>query len=224
MARQRITPQLLRAVGASKANAAIYAPLLDSAVLVPGDDWNSITSGSGVFMLVSQISVESGAFSATEEDLNYTVESLQTGNRRKYFTAEQARQYGAVKNDRNETIRRADVRMIGNLYYGTRNGNRPGTDDGYNLRGGGLLQTTGRNNWKAFADSVGLTIEAAAAWARQPDGAVASALFYWRNRKGLILAASRGDVTLCTQLITGGDHGLTNRIQLFRAAKAAGQA
>lgn len=225
MSRTVITPALLRAVGANKANAQLYAPLLDAAVLVPGDAWNSITSRRGVCSLVAHLGHESGGFSVTAENMNYTAVALRTGNRKKYFTQEQADKYGAVKDPRGNYIRRCsedDQRMIANLYYGGRMGNRGvDTDDGWNLRGGGLTQTTGRDNWTAFAESCGLTVEQAAAWGRQPDGAVASALFYWRNRKGLILACAQGDLTESTRLVQGADGGLVDRIARYNAAMDA---
>ena len=42
------------------------------------------------------------------------------------------------------------------VVYNGRMGNRPGTDDGYNFRGAGYLQTTGRDNFIRYGKLVGI--------------------------------------------------------------------
>jgi putative chitinase len=42
------------------------------------------------------------------------------------------------------------------VVYNGRMGNRPGTDDGYNFRGAGYMQTTGRDNFVKYGDLVGI--------------------------------------------------------------------
>lgn len=39
---------------------------------------------------------------------------------------------------------------IGNMQYDGKNGNYPGTGDGYRYRGGGMIQVTGRANYRAL--------------------------------------------------------------------------
>lgn len=45
-----------------------------------------------------------------------------------------------------------------NFVYGGRFGNRPGTDDGFDYRGGGLNQLTFRGNYKLFGPKVGVDL------------------------------------------------------------------
>lgn len=49
-------------------------------------------------------------------------------------------------------------RKLLNLVYGTRMGNRPGTDDGYNLVGRGLPQTTGHDGYVILGGKMGLDL------------------------------------------------------------------
>lgn len=44
---------------------------------------------------------------------------------------------------------------LANCVYNGRMGNRPGTDDGYDYRGGGLIQTTGREHYEILARETG---------------------------------------------------------------------
>lgn len=216
-----ITPALLKAIGTKEENAARFAPLLEAARVVPGDAFNTITSRMGVAMLVSQLAHESGWFSSLSENLNYSVQALQTGNRSRYFTSVEARLYGYVRTPDGVVVQRANQEMIAKLYYGGRLGNYGvSTLDGWNFRGGGLIQLTGRDNYTAFAQAVNLNPEKAADYVRTPEGAVASALWFWRKRE-LLIPASRGDVTRCTEIIQGADGGLTSRIALFKSSLAA---
>ncbi len=80
------------------------------------------------------------------ESLNYSVEALPV--QFKNFRAkgggpnDLAYKYGRIKGKQ-----KANERMIANIAYGGRLGNRVGTEDGWNFRGRGLLQITGRDNY-----------------------------------------------------------------------------
>lgn len=216
-----ITPALLRAIGTKEANANLYAPLLEKARVVPGDGFNTITSRMGVAMLVSQLAHESAWFSTLSENLNYSVHALQEGNRAKYFTPVEAKLYGYVRTPDGTVVQKANQEMIANLYYGGRLGNYGvSTRDGWNFRGGGLIQLTGRENFTEFGRSVNMSPEKASEYARTPEGAVASALWFWRTRN-LLIPASRGDVTRCTEIIQGASGGLSARISLFKSSITA---
>ncbi len=49
-------------------------------------------------------------------------------------------------------------RAFGNKVYNGRMGNRVGTDDGFNFRGRGCLQLTGRDSYDALGKSLGLDL------------------------------------------------------------------
>jgi putative chitinase len=49
-------------------------------------------------------------------------------------------------------------RLIADRAYGSRMGNHPGTDDGWNYRGQGLSQVTGRDGYAALAKKTGLDL------------------------------------------------------------------
>jgi putative chitinase len=218
--RTRITPALLQAVGATPARASLYAPLLDAVVMVDGDPVNSITSRNGVCMLVAQLAHESGGFASIAENLNYRAEALVQVFGSHRITQAEAQRIGRTADHP------ADQEAIANVVYGgawgrAKLGNiEPG--DGWRFRGGGLIQLTGRANYQAFADTLGVSAEGAADFVRTPAGAVASALWFWRTR-GLINPAYLGDVSTCTRIINGGLNGLQDRLARFQAAKGAAE-
>jgi putative chitinase len=49
-------------------------------------------------------------------------------------------------------------RLVADRAYDGRMGNRPGTDDGWNFRGQGLSQVTGRDGYVALAKRTGLDV------------------------------------------------------------------
>jgi len=207
--RTMIGAPLLRAVGASQANAIVYAPLLDAAVVVPGDPFYSITSQNGVAMLVAQLAHESGGFASVVENLNYSVEALAGMSR---FTKTQAKQLGR------SATQKANQEAIANIMYGGRMGNVQ-AGDGWLFRGGGPLQLTGRSNYTAWGKAIGKTAEEAAEYVRTPEGGVSAALWFWRVN-GLLVPASRGDVSACTRIINGGYNGLADRVSRFKSVLA----
>ena len=101
---------------------------------------------------MAQVSHESGAGTATTEDLNYAAPVL----RRQWparFTPEQAVRHGRTAGHP------ADPRMIANLAYGGRMGNAPlPSDDGFDYRGRGLLQVTGRANYARLGRLCGIDL------------------------------------------------------------------
>jgi putative chitinase len=63
-------------------------------------------------------------------------------------------------------------RLIADQAYGSRMGNHTGTDDGWNYRGQGLAQTTGRVGYAALAKATGLDLIAHPEYVISPEHAL----------------------------------------------------
>jgi putative chitinase len=95
--------------------------------------------------LMAQLSHESGRGTEMTESLNYKPAAL-LKQWPSHFTPAQATAYGRTAEHP------ADQKMIGELAYGGRMGNAPApSEDGYNYRGRGFIQTTGKNSYAELA-------------------------------------------------------------------------
>ena len=111
-----------------------------------------VTKALRLAHFMAQISHESGGGTVVVESLDYSAHALlvQWPTR---FTAAQAQQYGRTVGHA------ADQRRIADLAYGGRMGNaKPPSDDGYDFRGRGLLQITGRDGYLTVGKRCGLDL------------------------------------------------------------------
>ncbi len=95
---------------------------------------------------MAQISQESGNGTEMVEKLNYSAGRMMQVFPRRF--PDMASTAGFANNER----------AFGNKVYNGRMGNRVGTDDGFNFRGRGCLQLTGRDNYNALGKSLGLDL------------------------------------------------------------------
>lgn len=151
---------------------------------------------------IGQCGHESKEFTVMVENLNYSVEALLRVFK-KYFTLAQAHQYAR------------NPQAIGNRVYANRMGNgSEDSGDGFKHRGHGLIQLTGKDNHKAFAASIGMTLDDAMAYMQSRAGAVESACYFWKTRKLNALADTPG-IEDETRRINGGLNGFAERKALF---------
>lgn len=119
---------------------------------------------------LGQVAVESGELKATVENLNYSAERLP-----KVFKA-----YRGKKALAEAESGRPDV--ISNRVYAGRNGNGSiDSGDGWRYRGRGLLQVTGRANYKQMAEWIGLDLVEAPDMLEDPAPAARSAAAYFAH-------------------------------------------
>lgn len=148
---------------------------------------------------LAQLIHESGGFNFVAENLNYSAQAL----RRvfgKYFPSDSAAQMYERK-----------PQKIANKVYSNRMGN--GTEesgDGWKYRGRGLIQITGKNNYSAFANALGISLEECVSYLETPEGACSSAGWFWDTNK-LNSYADKNDFIGLTKRINGGTNGLTDR-------------
>ena len=110
-----------------------------------------------------------------------------------------------------DTQRRYETRYdLGNIAPG----------DGFKFRGRGLLQTTGRSNYKATGTALGMDLVGQPELLGQPEAAARSAAWFWQKH-GLNARADAGEFERITKIINGGLNGYPERLALFDAAKEA---
>ena len=201
---------------------AISAVQLDAIFPGRGADWAvwldaamqryAITTPRRVAHFLAQVGHESARLTVTEESLFYrTAGRIQAIWPSRFLTESDAQPYVA------------NPRALANLVYGGRMGN-VGTDDGWNFRGRGLIQTTGRRNFTRLVEVFGLASpEKAAIWATTREGAAMSAGVFWADQRLNDLADQGGSdvVEAITLRVNGGRHGLADRREIYARAAAA---
>lgn len=89
--------------------------------------------------------------------------------------------------------------------------------DGFKYRGRGLIQVTGRANYAACGDALGLDLINQPELLEQPQYATMSAAWFWSTR-GLNTLADQGQFVKITRRINGGLTGQDDRQALYDKA------
>lgn len=157
-----------------------------------------------IIMFLAQTGHESAGFTRLEENLNYSAKALYNVFR-KYFPT--------------ETIAEAYARqpkMIANKVYANRLGNGAScTNDGYIYRGRGIIQITGKDNYRKLNYETGINCVENPDLLLDMQFAVISAFWYWDYRK----LQGKTDIEIVTKLINGGLNGIKERTDLYLKIK-----
>jgi len=149
---------------------------------------------------LSQCLHESAGFSVLEENLNYS----EAGLNRTF-----AKYFKKAGRDAKPYARRPE--KIANLVYANRIGNGSvSSGDGWRYRGRGVIQLTGKSNYRDFAKFLNISVERAIGYLGTKKGAMESACWFWYKNNINDLADKR-DVTKMTRKVNGGRHGLAER-------------
>ena len=89
--------------------------------------------------------------------------------------------------------------------------------DGSKFRGRGLIQITGRANYKACGEALALDLVNHPELLEKPQHACMSAAWFWASR-GLNTLADAGEITKISKRINGGLNGLADRQALYDTA------
>jgi putative chitinase len=113
-----------------------------------------------------------------------------------------------------------DSEKMANRVYADRMGNgSEASGDGYRYRGRGLIQITGRDNYRLCGKALDLPLLDRPELLEQPEYAALSAAWYWWDR-GLNDLADAGLFDGISRKINAGDTGQADRRALWAKAKA----
>jgi putative chitinase len=158
--------------------------------------------------LMAQISHECGAGHDVVENLNYTAERMMKVWPSRFPTLASAAPYAG------------NPRELANKVYNGRMGNRPGSDDGWNFRGRGGSQTTGREGYERVAKQAGVDVVNNPDLLIAPDTFLLCAVSDFINC-GCLPYAKSDDVVMVTKRLNGGAIGLDERKVWLSKWKAA---
>jgi putative chitinase len=154
--------------------------------------------------LLGQAAHESGNFLLSEENLNYSAETMCRVWPSRFKTLDDAAPYAR------------NPEALANKTYADRMGNgSEESGDGWKYRGRGFIQLTGYNNYKAFADHIGRDSLVDDPAPVADELAMDSAIFFF-EKNGLYDIAEKGVdeevIKTITKRVNGGHHGLADRI------------
>ena len=146
--------------------------------------------------------------------LNETMKEFeidQTPNREAMFLAQLAHESGGFHYVRELAS--------GEAYEGRADLGNTADGDGVRYKGRGLIQITGKANYRACGAALGLDLISHPELLEQPLNAARSAGWFWHSR-GLNAIADRGDFLAITKRINGGTNGLADRQAYLKRAEA----
>lgn len=158
---------------------------------------------------LGQVLVESSSFSRLEESLFYTkAERLKQVFRKYFSTLEQANQY----------LRNPE--KLANYVYANRIGNgNEATGDGWNFRGRGLIQTTGRGNYSVLAKATNIDCLENPSILLNPKYACISAGYFF-NSNNLNSLADKQEFNLLTKKVNAASLELQRRTAFYNRSLA----
>jgi putative chitinase len=155
---------------------------------------------------LGQCAHESAGFTALKENLNYSAEGLTKVWPKRFPSLDVAQPY------------HRNPEKIANKVYADRMGNgNEASGEGFKYRGRGLIQLTGKDNYRAFGEAIGEDLVSNPELVEQPRYAALSAGWFW-NKRGLNALADAMDITTLTVRINGGKIGIDDRIAKINKA------
>ena len=194
--------RILLAMRVRPETAALYAPHLDAAAR----GWG--VADYALPMWLAQLAHESAMFERMVESLNYTKAAQIRRTWPKRFANNSAAVAFVSKPER-----------LANFVYANRLGNGDAASgDGWKYRGRGLIQVTGKDNYRDASESLGLPLLEEPELPEETVHAADAAGWFWKSH-GLNRFAF--NINACTRAINGGLNGLPDRMRLYELASAA---
>ena len=179
---------------------AFLTPLLQT---MTGHD---INTKDRIAAFIAQTAHESANYSRLSENLNYSEQALIKLFKRYRDNPKKAKEHARKP------------QLIANFNYRDRMGNgNEASNDGWNYRGRGIIQITGKNNYRICGEAIRQDLLRVPELLEMPRCATWSAGWFWKLNK-LNGFADKKDIRGMTQIINGGYNGLDERIELYKRA------
>lgn len=188
--------QLLQILPKARQVAGLFAPAINRAAL----RWK-IDSRLRLAAFIAQVGHESGQLRNLVENLSYRAERI----REIGLASSPASRWRSLVPRATELA--GSPERLANAVYGGRMGNGPeSTGEGWRFRGRGLIQLTGRENYRAAAEALGLPLLDEPQLLEQAEHAAQSAAWWWANH-GLNELADAGKIQDIGSIINTGRPG-----------------
>jgi len=153
---------------------------------------------------IGQCAHESANFKTLQENLNYSAKGLNATWPSRFPSEAEAQPY------------HRQPEKIANKVYSGRMGNLD-EGDGWKYRGRGLIQLTGKDNYRLASDALGVDFVKDPDLVLTKEYAALTAAWYW-SKRGLNKEADAKDFTGMTKKINGGVIGLADRVAHINTA------
>ena len=211
--------QLLQILPNAGQVAGVFVPVLNTAM-----NRYQIVGQKRIAAFIAQVGHESGQLTRLVENLNYSADGLANTWPTRY--AEPDGKGGYVKVLINDKPRNKPSvlglslarkpEQIANATYAGRMGNTAPCD-GWKYRGRGLIQLTGKTNYRLCGEALGIDLLVQPELMEKPQHACMAAAWFWSSN-GLNTLADAGKFDAITQRINGGQTGASDRQALYAKA------
>lgn len=180
-----------------------------------------ITTPLRIAHVLAQQSVETGGFSTLVESLNYRVAGLRGTFSTKRISDADCERLGrkAGAAPLSAVVQEEIANLVYGGLWGKQNLGNEQPGDGWNFRGRGAKQTTGRSNYSDVMQVTGIDVISNPDLLADPDMGMQAACIFWQ-KKNCNSFADRDDIVGLTKAINGGDNGLPERKAALARAKA----
>lgn len=200
-----MTPQtLLQIMPKAAGKAALFCqPLMDAMREF------DINTPDRQAMFLAQVAHESAELTRLEENLRYSPARIM----------EVFPRYVSSWRDA-DALSKSPEKLACRVYGGRMGNGDEASGDGYRYRGRGLIQLTGRDNYRLAGSALHLALIERPELLLQPDVAARSAAWFWFSH-GCNQLADAGDFLGVTRRINGGTNGHVDRCRYLTAARKA---
>lgn len=199
-----------RAIAAAEGDLSLSRTAQPSGVLLAAlDRWAARTISGLPLLTAADVRTVAPGF----PDAHYVplraamVEICATPQRTAHFLAQIAHESGGFKY--------AEEIASGAAYEGREDLGNTEPGDGRRYKGRGVIQLTGRANYRRYGELLGLDLERQPGLAALPEVAYRTAALYWLDRN-INTDADRDDLKAVTRAINGGTNGLDDRRRYLR--------